>query len=348
MKFSTILSLGLPALALAAPITKRCDEHVAALNGTIPSTTAPSTIAPTAVPTGGSSGPASLEDVASTGYATQNGGTSGGKGGKTIEVSTLEQLTAAVAGDEAAIVLITGPISGTGNVKVGSNKSVIGKDSSVKLSGFTITVKAVKNVILRNFAVSKVVGGDAIAINLAENVWADHLDLSSDRDHDKDFYDGLLDVTHAGDFVTISNTYMHDHWKASLVGHSDSNGAEDTGHLRVTYNNNYFQNINSRGPSLRFGTGHLYNNYYENVSDGINTRQGAQVLVENNVFVNSKKPLYATDKGFAVARGNDFGGITVADLGGSLTSVPYTGYTLLEAAAVKAAVVGTAGNTLSF
>ncbi|MAD85548.1 MAG: hypothetical protein CL912_21520 [Deltaproteobacteria bacterium] len=47
----------------------------------------------------------------------------------------------------------------------------------------------------------------------------------------------MIKFTHAADYVTVSNSYIHDHWKASLVGHSDSNSAEDTGHLRVTYNN---------------------------------------------------------------------------------------------------------------
>ena len=166
-------------------------------------------------------------------------------------------------------------------------------------------------------------------------------------DHDKDYYDGLIDITHAGDFVTISNSYIHDHWKASLVGHSDNNGSEDKGHLRVTYANNYWKNINSRGPSLRFGTGHVFNSYYESVADGINTRQGAQVLVENNVFSGSKKPLYSTDAGYAVAKNNDFGGATNEALAGTLTSVPYS-YSLIAVGSVKSSVVGTAGATLSF
>lgn len=138
MKFS-IMSLGLMAVsALAAPM--------------------PSQIAPKRA--GLTKRAASLEDVATTGFATQNGGTSGGKGGKTIEVGSLSDLEAAVKGDDAAIVLITSPIKGSGeNVKIGSNKSVIGKDSSVVLTDFTLTVKAVKNVILRNFAMEKVVGG---------------------------------------------------------------------------------------------------------------------------------------------------------------------------------------------
>lgn len=154
-------------------------------------------------------------------------------------------------------------------------------------------------------------------------------------------------LTHAADYVTVSNTFVHDHWKAMLFGHSDSNGDEDTGHLRITVNNNYLNNLNSRGPSFRFGTGHLYNNYYLDVSDGINTRQGAQLLVEGNVWSGGKKPLYSTDDGYAVARDNDFGDGENTAPEGTLTSVAYE-YDLLAASAVKDAVVGTAGQTLTF
>jgi pectate lyase len=154
MKFSTIVSLGLTAItALAAPTPsmispKRSIEKRAA----------------------------SLEDVATVGYATTNGGTTGGKGGKTVKVASLSELTAAVKGDDAAIVLITGPIKGSGdNVKVGSNKSIIGQNSKVILENFTITVKGVSNVILRNFAMQKVVGGDAVAIQKVRFQRLNHL-----------------------------------------------------------------------------------------------------------------------------------------------------------------------------
>jgi pectate lyase len=208
MKLTSFLPVGLSALVLAAP-TPTVDEKRASLVKRA----------------------ASLTDVATVGYASLNGGTTGGKGGTTTTVSTFAQFTAAVSGDTAQIVVVSGPIASTGNVKIGSNKSIIGKSSAAKLSGFTLTVKGVENVIIRNLAISKVIGGDAVAIQAANNVWIDHLDLSSDRDHDKDYYDGLLDVTHAADYVTITNTFLHDHWKASLVGHSDSNADEDTGHL---------------------------------------------------------------------------------------------------------------------
>lgn len=145
----------------------------------------------------------------------------------------------------------------------------------------------------------------------------------------------------------MSNTFIHDHWKASLIGHSDSNGDEDTGYLHVTQNNNYWYNINSRTPSFRFGTGHIYNSYFLDVNDGINTRQGAQLLVESNTFSGSKKPLYSTDDGYAVANDNDFGDGENAAEQGTLTSVPYT-YSLVGSASVESAVVGTAGQTLSF
>jgi pectate lyase len=325
MKLTSFLPIGLSALAIAAPTPTVEDKRA--------------TLAKRA---------ASLTDVATVGYATLNGGTTGGKGGSTTTVSSFAQFTAAVSGDDAKIVVVSGAIASTGNVKIGSNKSIIGKSSAAKLSGFTLTVKDVKNVIIRNLAISKVIGGDAVAIQASTNVWIDHLDLSSDRDHDKDYYDGLLDITHAVDYVTVTNSYIHDHWKASLVGHSDSNGAEDTGHLTVTYSRNYWKNLNSRGPSFRFGTGHLYNNYYDTVSDGINTRQGAQLLVQNNVFVSSKKALYSTDGGFAVASGNDFGDSENTADAGTLTKAPYTVSDLIAASAVKAAVVGIAGNTLSF
>ncbi|PYH88232.1 pectin lyase-like protein [Aspergillus ellipticus CBS 707.79] len=284
------------------------------------------------------------------GYASMNGGTTGGSGGTTTTVSSYAAFTSAVSGDDAKVVYIDGTITKAADqVKVGSNTSIIGKDADAVLEGFGLLVKKKENVIIRNVGVSKVLAdnGDAIGVQYSNNVWIDHCDVSSDRDHDKDYYDGLIDITHGSDYITVSNTFFHDHWKASLIGHSDSNGDEDSGHLTVTYANNYWYNINSRAPSFRFGTGHIYNSYYLDVSDGINARDGAQLLVESNQFVGSKKPLYSTDDGYAVANDNDFGDGENAAETGTLTTVPYD-YTLLGSSKVKAAVVGTAGQTLTF
>ena len=83
----------------------------------------------------------------------------------------------------------------------------------VALTGVGLTINGQSNVIVRNLKISKVLAdyGDAITIQASTNVWVDHVDLSSDLDHDKDYYDGLVDVTHASEWVTISNSYIHDH-----------------------------------------------------------------------------------------------------------------------------------------
>ena len=68
---------------------------------------------------------------------------------------------------------------------------------------------------------------------------------------------------------------------------------------------------------------------------------------QSNAFSNVSSPLYSTDAGYAVSRDNDFGGESNEALAGSISSVPYS-YTLLGSSKVRAAVVGTAGATLSF
>ncbi|KDR74283.1 hypothetical protein GALMADRAFT_211890 [Galerina marginata CBS 339.88] len=290
---------------------------------------------------------ASASDVATLGYATLNGGTTGGSGGPTTTVSTLDALTAAVAGTSKKIVLISGTITGNTVVKVGNNTSVIGKSGS-SLVGVGLRVLSVSNVIIRNVKISKVLAsaGDAIGVQAASQVWIDHVDLSSDRDHDKDFYDGLLDITHGCTGVTVTNSKLYDHWKASLIGHSDNNGPQDV-KITVTLANNYWTNLNSRTPSFRFGHGHIFNNVFDSNNDGINTRDGAQLLVENNVWTGTNQPLYATDAGFAVARGNDFGGAPNTAPVGTFTTAPYS-YSLIAVGSVRASVVPAAGQTLSF
>jgi pectate lyase len=134
---------------------------------------------------------------AATGYASENGGTTGGAGGTTTTVSTYAQFTAAVSGTDKKVVVVSGPITQTADqVKVGSNTSIIGKDSSVIFTGFGLLVKGMSNVIIRNIAIAKVLAanGDALGVQKSTNVWIDHIDVSSDLDHDKDYYDGLIDV----------------------------------------------------------------------------------------------------------------------------------------------------------
>lgn len=294
---------------------------------------------------------AAATDACDIGYCTQNGGTTGGGDGETTTVTSFDELVEAAGADGAAIIIVDGEITGNDVVDVASDKTIIGASGS-SMTGVGLRIKDVTNVIVRNMKISKVLAdaGDAIAIQAASNVWIDHVDLSSDMDNGKDYYDGLCDVTHASNYVTISNTYFHDHYKASLVGHSDSNEDEDTGNLIVTYANNYWSNINSRGPSFRFGTGHIFNSYMDTMDTGVNTRMGAQLLIESSVFNGVEDAIESVDSdtvGYAVVNDVDLGdGANSADEG-TLTSVPYD-YTLLGSDAVVASVTAEAGQTLSF
>ncbi|CAG9990763.1 unnamed protein product [Clonostachys byssicola] len=299
---------------------------------------------------------ATISEAANLGYATQNGGTKGGAGGTVTTVSTLAQFTAAVDEKDttARIVVVKGVISGNTKVRIGSNKSVIGL-AGAGFNNVGLYVRRQSNVIIRNLKISYVVAanGDAITIDASTNVWVDHNELYSALVDDKDYYDGLLDVTHGSDYVTLSNNYLHDHHKTSLAGHSDSNASEDKGHLRITYANNYWKNVGSRTPLFRFGTGHIYNNYYDTVSvSGVNSRMGAQVLLQSSVFKNSPVAVTSRDsdeKGAVALYDVNLGGGLNDAPAGTLTpgSIPYS-YSLLGSGSVASTIPGQAGAILGF
>jgi pectate lyase len=299
---------------------------------------------------------ASISEAANLGFATQNGGTKGGAGGTVTTVSTLPEFTAAVNEKDTAarIVVVKGVISGSAKVRIGSNKSVIGLPGA-GFNGIGLYIRRQSNVIIRNLKISKVTAenGDAIGIDASTNIWIDHNELSSALVEDKDYYDGLLDASHGADFLTFSFNYLHDHHKASLVGHSDSNSSEDKGKLRVTYANNYWKDVGSRTPLLRFGTAHVYNNYYENVSvTGVNSRMGAQALVQSSAFKNSPIAITSRDSkevGYVSVLDTNLGGGKNEAPAGNMNanSVPYS-YSLLGSGSVAGTVPRQAGAILTF
>ncbi|OUM67883.1 polysaccharide lyase family 1 protein, partial [Piromyces sp. E2] len=267
------------------------------------------------------------------GYASVNGGTTGGQGGQTYTVSNQNQLVSALKNNGPKIVKVNGIIRLNSDVNVNSNTSIIGANKNSGITGAGIRIKNAKNVIIQNLKFSYCLGSSKDCVNgqKSSNIWIDHCEFYNDRNHGKDYYDGLVDFTHGSDYITVSWNYIHDHFKASLIGHSDTNAAEDRGKLHITYHHNYFKNVGSRLPSLRFGTGHIFNNVYENIdSSSVNIRMGAQALVENNVFRNAKKPistnLDSSQEGSVIQRNNDFGNTGNTNSitrTGNLRSVPY-------------------------
>ncbi|MDX2696489.1 pectate lyase family protein [Streptomyces ipomoeae] len=289
--------------------------------------------------------PAGAAETAPIGYGA---GTTGGGSAAPATVSTLAAFRTAVSGDAAKVVRVNGLITLSGQVDIGSNTTVLGVGSSSGFTGGGLRIKEETNVVVRNLNISKPVApADDITVQESTKVWIDHNSFSADRDHDKDHYDGLLDINHGSDNVTVSWNTFKDHFKGSLVGHSDNNASEDTGHLKVTYHHNRFSNVHSRIPSLRFGTGHFYNNYVDGADTACHSRMGAQMLVENNVFRNTKIAVTTNRSsdvdGYANLRGNDLGGAaTEISRVGSFTAPPY-GYTVESASSVVASVTSGAG-----
>jgi pectate lyase len=243
---------------------------------------------------------ASAATYAQEGWSTQSGGTSGGSSSTTVTVTSLSALTTAAKASTSQTVYVNGNFSCSADVTVASNKSIIGVGSGSGLTGCGLKIKGVNNIIVRNLKIAKVLAGngngDAIHVESSTHLWIDHNDLSSDTSHGTDYYDGLIDITHAGDYITVSWNYEHDHIKCNLLGHSDDNASEDTGHLRVTYHHNYFKNCDQRGPRVRFGNPvHVYNNYYYNSGTyGVATTCNAGVYVERNYFENTPNTVVTT------------------------------------------------------
>lgn len=59
----------------------------------------------------------------------------------------------------------------------------------------SLLITAMLLASVRKFFSSKCdVFADGGKLEYSNNVWIDHVDVSSDMDHDKDYYDGLIDV----------------------------------------------------------------------------------------------------------------------------------------------------------
>ncbi|MDO6388415.1 MULTISPECIES: polysaccharide lyase family 1 protein [unclassified Uliginosibacterium] len=149
---------------------------------------------------------------------------------------------------------------------------------------------------------------DLISIKGAKRVWIDHCSFSDGESLAKTIpnifaipydqpeqkitpHDGLLDITNASDFVTVSNSHFFNHDKSMLVGGSDNQPA-DEGSLNVTYHHNLFENLRQRQQLVRYGKLHSYNNLFKSsrtdpqypfaYAFGLGT--SARIYSQNNVF----------------------------------------------------------------
>ncbi|SDO68892.1 carbohydrate-binding protein [Lentzea jiangxiensis] len=290
------------------------------------------------------------------GWASQAGGTTGGAGGTTVTVSTFADFKAQAQSSGAKTILVNGALSGSGTVEIAPDKTIRGVGAGSGIAGTTLNIEDAKpaNVIIQNMNIRGVRGNDAIQIENASHIWIDHNTMSSTIENDPDYYDGMLDITHGADYITVSWNVVRNHWKTSLVGHSDSNGGEDRGHLRVTYHHNWFDRTFERSPRVRFGeTVHVFNNYYSNIDNNADSYAIASVmdaglLVEGNVFENVRQACWSksgyadSGPGRLVARDNSLTGSGPCEVDGTVAAIPYP-YTADASGTVKASVTAGAG-----
>lgn len=187
-----------------------------------------------------------------------------------------------------------------GRVQIASNTTVFAAGEGATLRHGTLEVHGTHNIIIRNLKFRDLweedptgkydrFGWDYVRITNsgkmhAHHVWVDHCDFEK-------AYDGLLDVTHGSDLVTVSwcrfaGDARGPQKKASLIGHSSGKSAAevDHGRLNVTLHHNLFEGIDDRSPRARFGNIHFFNNVVSGAKNATISVSGAATLVDNVVY----------------------------------------------------------------
>jgi pectate lyase len=207
-------------------------------------------------------------------------------------------------------------------IRPGSNTTIVGLGDDATIRGVWLDIRGTAgvagsrtNIIVRNITFEDTydcfpqwspndgaLGSwnalyDAISLRDSDHVWIDHNTFRDHRTADRKLpqffgvlfqvHDGLLDITNASDFVTVSWNRFENHDKLMLIGSSDS-AIADIGKLRVTLHHNLFDGIGQRAPRVRFGQVHVYNNSYgvhgKNYQYSWGVGIQSQIYAENNFF----------------------------------------------------------------
>lgn len=307
---------------------------------------------------GGSSEPNDFALSGLVGWATQPAlgvaTTTGGAAGHVVTAYTGAELEAFAQSDEPLVIRICGTLRAP-NVAISSNKTLVGVGTNPTLEG-GLAIRGtsdapVSNVVIKNLRINAAfsgVEGVGVMVDQAHHVWLDHGEIF-------DAAGGLLHVVHAADLVSVSWTKFHftpstpdlEHRFGCLIGDSDDDQAEDTGHLRVTLHHNWWANfIRQRAPRVRFGDVHLFNNYYSTAGNdySIWAALGSRVLLENNLFfgVTNAHELHDPDAQL-LSTGNVYdGAVGAMQSTGNAFTPPYA-YGAEPALGLGASVQGGAG-----
>jgi pectate lyase len=285
-----------------------------------------------------------------------SGGTTGGGNATPVMVTTAAQFISAAAGTGAAVIHVSGTISGT--IRVGSNKTIYGL-CGAQVTG-SLDLGRSSNVIVRNLKVVGYnctdspndcsMGADAVHVETAQHMWFDHLDVS-------DGSDGNLDINNSADFVTVSWTKFHysglrtdpvagasGHRFSNLIGSADTT-TSDMGHLNTTFHHVWWaDNVNQRMPRVRFGQVQIFNSLYTATGDSacIEVGVSCNIRSENNVFQGVRNAVDSTHSNTASIIQSIGNQGSSTNIGAAAFTPPYA-YTLDPTASVAAAVMAGAG-----
>ncbi|MFE1548134.1 polysaccharide lyase family 1 protein [Streptomyces sp. NPDC058718] len=201
-------------------------------------------------------------------------------------------------------------------VKVPANTTIVGVGKHAGITGGSLQVQGVDNVIVRNLTLESpldcfpqwdptdgATGAwnseyDSLVVYGSTHVWIDHNTFTDGAHPDSSLpsyygevyqqHDGELDVVRGADLVTASWNVFTDHDKTLMIGNSDSAGATDRGRLRVTLHHNLFDKVVERAPRVRFGQVDAYNNHFVVTGPSyvysLGIGQESQLVAEKNAF----------------------------------------------------------------
>ncbi|HEX5057664.1 MAG TPA: pectate lyase [Gammaproteobacteria bacterium] len=213
--------------------------------------------------------------------------TTGGAGGSLYSARSYGELAGLLDNghnDAPKIIEISGILTGTETLMVGSNTTLIGVGDEPAIHGFGFKLSGKQNVIIADLDFS---GGPDNALGITDgshHVWVHHNAFSA-------YKDDTVEIREGASYVTIAWNHFHNQNRVLLAGHSDDNGGQDTGRLKITLHHNWFDGTTQRQPLVRFGEAHVFNNFYDNVDFyGAASSMEADMLVQANYFKNVKLP----------------------------------------------------------
>jgi len=310
------------------------------------------------------------------GWATQNGGVTGGGSATPKVVSTYADLKSALTTASVKVVHVQGtitfPNSGRITIQDQTGKTIIGLpgskmvsiDRSKEGSGI-FYIKRCNNFVMRNLTFEgtgayDTDGNDNLTLDNCQNFWIDHCDF-------RDGTDGNFDIKNQSDYISVTwckfsyakppiaggSGGSNDHRYSNLIGSSDG-ATNDQNKLNVTFQYCWWaQGCVERMPRVRFGKVHVVNSLFNSTVSKNCIRAGykANLLIENNVFIGVKTPidLYQNNFTAVTARNNLFTNTSGNTSGNGTAFTPPYSLTIVPASNVQSLVTNAecgAGATL--